>query len=126
MVLWLIHSFIYEWEWFIPFIHGSGLKQEWKLHCNGAGREQKASQEASTLARKEKKQNTVLTGSWTEAWSGPCTTGVSDPRPWSSRQEQMGPQEHPRKVGRGAGLGRSGPHGTGGQGGGGLGLPLVQ
>lgn len=78
------------------------------------------------VGQEREKQNTVLTGSWTEAWSGPCTTGVSDPRPWSSRQEQMGPQEHPRKVGRGAGLGRSGPHGTGRQGGGGLGLPLVQ
>ena len=61
-----------------------------------------------------------------EAGPGPCTTGVSDPRPWSSRKEQTGPREHARKVGRGQDSGRSGPHGTGGQAGGGLGVPRVQ
>ena len=33
---------------------GSGVKQEWYPHCKGAGREQKAIQEASMLARKGK------------------------------------------------------------------------
>lgn len=65
-------------------------------------------------------------GSWTEAGPGPCTAGVSDPRPWSSRKERTGPQEHPRKVGRGQDSGRNGPHGAGGQGQGGLSVPLVQ
>lgn len=53
------------------------------------------------VGQEREKQNTVLTGGWTETWPGPCTAGVSDPRPWSSRQEETGPREHPRKVGRG-------------------------
>lgn len=70
----------------------------------------------------ERKQNPVLTGGWTEAWSGPCTAGVSGPRPLEQHVvKRRGPREHPEEGGAGGGLWRSGLHGTG-QWEGGLGL----
>ena len=54
---------------------------------------------------------------WTEAWSSPCTAGVSDPEP-------LEPPEHPRKVGRMRD--EVDPTGQANREEEGLGLPLVQ